>query len=85
MAGNTSRRGRPVGSLNAEYLDAVAIPAVCPRCGSADIVAVKGAPPIIRLMEGTLATGQPYAKVEWQRSRCECGQHVTVRKYFPKK
>lgn len=80
-----TRRGRPAGSPNKEYLPAVEIPAVCPTCNGAELTAVPGAKPIRREIAGKLPSGLEYEAVEWQRSQCRCGQHVTVRKYFPKK
>jgi hypothetical protein len=77
------KRGRPAGQSNYDYESAVAIPAVCPRCGSATLVAVKGAKPLKREIGGKLPTGFEYSAIEWQRSICTCGQRVTVRTYLP--
>lgn len=80
-----SKRGRPQGSKNIQYANAVHIPPTCPICGSAELRAVKGSPPIQRRVVGRLSSGMEYVAIRWQRCECSCGQRVTVRTYFPAK
>lgn len=86
MTSKKNRKGRPKGSLNREYeLATVEIPATCPKCGSASMTQLKGAPPIYRNHSGVLPAGVTYERVRWVRKKCVCGQMLIVKTYYPAK
>lgn len=76
------RRGRKKGSKNKVYQPATAIKPCCMKCGSEKLRQVHGAPPVVRQLTGQLADGRTYHSVRWQRSVCECGQHLSVKTYL---
>lgn len=77
------RPGRPKGSTNKTYMHATEIPASCPKCGSNQLIKLRGSVPIVRHLVGTLPTGKEYSKVTWTRRQCrKCGQYVSVRAYL---
>jgi len=77
------KRGRPKGSRNKVYSEAVEIPASCQMCGSTDLHVVKWNKPLIREIAGNLPDGHTYNRVRWDRKKCDnCGQMVAVRSYY---
>lgn len=78
-----SKRGRPAGSKNVQYADAVEIPAVCPKCKSPELKAIRGNKVSQVNVAGTFQ-GVAYSRVEWHDKSCVCGQRVRVRVFVPK-
>jgi hypothetical protein len=79
-----SRKGRPAGSKNHNYAEAVAIPAACPACGSTELKAAPGRPvPVTAQDLAGEVNGFVYSRVEWHDKECGCGQRVRVRVYLP--
>lgn len=77
-------RGRPPGSLNKEYAEALEIPAVCPACRGTKLTRLRGAPVVDRKISGTLPSGYRFTRVIWRRKTCDnCGQLLMVREYVP--
>jgi len=77
------KRGRPKGSKNRVYAEAVEIPASCQMCGSSDLVIIDSNRRLIREIDGVLPNGHRFNRVRWDRKKCKnCGQLVAVRKYY---
>lgn len=82
----SSKPGRPAGSPNASYQQAVEVPAACPKCKSVNLSNVRGARVIRRpKLAGQLPSGFKYQGILWVRKVCECGQRVAVRIHLPAK
>ncbi|HLC08793.1 MAG TPA: hypothetical protein VJK06_05865 [Methyloceanibacter sp.] len=79
----TKTKGRPAGSANHEYIPTEEIPAACMKCGSVNLTRVPGSKALDRQISGTLPSGFQYGAIRWTRKRCECGQMIVVRTYFP--
>ena len=77
-----AKRGRKPGSANRQYKFVTAIAATCVTCGSDKIKNVDGASPVTRDISGVLPDGRRYKAIRWQRSVCECGQHLSVQTYM---
>lgn len=78
------KRGRKPGSTNHKYEFVTAVAPACVRCGSDRITKLPGAPALTKAITGTLRDGRRYNSIRWQRSVCECGQHLNVKTYLTK-
>jgi hypothetical protein len=76
-------KGRPAGSANKEYADAVEIPATCPSCGGVELTKVPGSKELEQDYAGELPNGFRYRSIVRIRKRCACGQCVIVRTFIP--
>lgn len=85
MNKNNKPAGRPAGSQNATYTEAVEIPAACGKCHSVNLTTVRGSRPLKRDIAGELPNGFRYRAIIWIRKVCECKQRVNVKVYIPKK
>lgn len=72
---------RKPGSRNRKFVEATELPAVCPACGSVELKRIEGTPVRGEDIAGEIF-GTAYSRIEWHDKRCECGQHVRVRKYL---
>lgn len=75
------RKGRPAGSKNFQYADALELPAACPACGSSELRTVPGAKVSEMHTPGRMFD-VAYRRIEWHNKVCPCGQRVRVRKFF---
>ena len=78
-----TKAGRPPGAPNASYDYADEIPPACVKCGSTHLIRVKGSKTIDRAISGVLPSGFRYHSIRWTRKRCQCGQMLIVKTYFP--
>ena len=75
--------GRPAGSRNRQYATVAEFPARCPICGSTDREPYQSGPFNTLDHAGVTATGQPFTRTEWRRTRCAgCGQHLIIRRHL---
>lgn len=67
-------KGRPEGSRNKSYPEALVEPSRCPKCGSTNRSAYLSKHE--QTFAGLDASGQPYTHIIRQRTSCDdCGQH----------
>jgi hypothetical protein len=77
------RRGRPAGSPNREYDQALEIPAACPNCGSVNLTKIEGSKDICQTYAGEIR-GFLYREIIRTRKKCSDCLHLTiVRRYVP--
>lgn len=76
-----ARVGRPVGSVNREYIDIVVLPPCCPMCDGTEFTDRQQTKR--RELSGYIpGDGRLYNLIVWSRARCKgCRQWLAFREY----